>query len=228
MAGDLQVRETDSMARDVPLYGPQRSRFARYLERREERRPDPVFRECRRRVLEGLGGHVIEVGSGDGRSFEHYPSTVTSVLAVEPDPTARESAAERARSAAVPIDVVDGVAEALPAEDGVFDAAVVMGVLCSVPDPAAALPELHRVLRPGGVLRFWEHVRSERAAFRGFQRAVDALYWKRALGGCETTRDAVAAIRAAGFQIEAIERGFHSSSRLTITSAPYVLGVARR
>jgi SAM-dependent methyltransferase len=216
------------MAGDVPLYGPQQSRFARYLERREERRPDLAARECRRRVLADLSGRVIEVGSGDGRSFEHYPSTVTSVLAVEPDPTARTRAAERARSAAVPIDVVYGVAEALPAEDGEFDAAVVMGVLCSVPEPAAALLELRRVLRPGGVLHFWEHVRSRHVAFRGLQRVVDALYWKRALGGCETTRDTVASIRAAGLELEALDRGFHSSSLLTITSAPYVLGVARR
>jgi SAM-dependent methyltransferase len=216
------------MAGDVPLYGPQQSRFARHLERREERRPDLVARECRPRVLEGLGGRVIKVGSGDGRSFEHYPATVTSVLAVEPDPTARVSAAERAQSAPVPIDVVGGVAEALPAEDGFFDAAVVMGVLCSVPDPAAALLELRRVLRPGGALHLWEHVRSRHVAFRGLQRAADALYWTRALGGCETTRDTEAAIRAAGFQIEALERGFHSSSLLTITSAPYLLGVARR
>jgi SAM-dependent methyltransferase len=215
------------MARDVSLYGPQQSRFARYLERREQRRPDPIFRECRRRVLAGLSGRVIEVGSGDGRSFEHYPSTVTSVLAVEPDPTARESAVERARSAAVPIDVVEGVAEALPADGGVFDAAVLMGVLCSVPDPAAALLELRRVLKPDGVLHFWEHVRSGHVVFRGLQHAVDALYWKRALGGCQTTRDTVASIRAAGFELETLERGFHSASLLTITSAPYALGTAR-
>ena len=123
---------------------------------------------------------------------------------------------------------MDGTAEALSAADGGFDAAVVMGVLCSVPDPAAALAELRRVLRPGGELRFWEHVRSGNRVFRGLQRAVDAAFWTRALGGCETTRDTEAAIRAAGFEPVALERGFHSSSLLTITSAPYILGVARR
>ena len=120
------------------------------------------------------------------------------------------------------------MAEALPADDGAFDAAVVMGVLCSVPDPAAALRELQRVLRPGGELRFWEHVRSRHAAFRVVQRAVDALFWTRALGGCETTRDTEAAIRAADFRIVELDRGFHASSLLTITCAPYALGVARR
>ena len=215
------------MTRREALYGPRQSRFAAYLERRERRRPDPVARELRRRLLAGLRGRVLEVGSGDGRSFQHYPETVTRLLAVEPDATARTAAVERARSAAVPIEIVDGVADALPAAKASFDAAVVMGVLCSVPDPAVALAELRRVLVPGGELRFWEHVRSRNVLFRSVQRTGDALFWTRALGGCRTTRDTRAAIRAAGFEVVDVERGFHSSSLLTITSAPYVLGVAR-
>jgi SAM-dependent methyltransferase len=210
-----------------PLYGPQQSRFARYLERREQRRPDQVHRELRRKLLAGLRGVVVEVGSGDGRSFEHYPPGVERVLAVEPDATARIAAEERARAAAVPIEVVGGVAEAIPAGDGSFDTGVMMGVLCSVPDPVAALAELRRVLVPDGEFRFWEHVRSGNPAFRLVQRSADALFWTKALGGCRTTRDTEATIRAAGFRVESLERGFHSSSVLTITSAPYVLGVAR-
>jgi SAM-dependent methyltransferase len=210
------------------LYGPQQSRFARYLEQRELRKPDPVARELRRRVLAGLRGRVIEVGSGDGRSFEHYPPEVEHLLAVEPDPTARAAAAERASAAPVQIEIVDGDAAALPAEDGAFHAAVVMGLLCSVPDPAAALRELRRVLVAGGELRLWEHVRSNNVAFRGLQRAFDALFWTRALGGCQTTRDTEAAIKAAGFRFEFLDHGFHSSSLLTITTAPYLIGIARR
>lgn len=171
---------------------------------------------------------MVEVGSGDGRSFEHYPPGVVHVLAVEPDQTAREIAAQRAVAAAVPIEVVDGDAAELPAPDGTFDAAVVSGLLCSVPDPGTALRELRRVLKDGGELRFWEHVRSSHAAFRLLQRAFDELFWTRSLGGCETTRDTAAAIAAAGFEIVTLEHGFHSSSIVTITTAPYILGTARR
>jgi SAM-dependent methyltransferase len=214
------------MTTRAPLYGPQQSRFARYLERREQRRPDLAAREFHRRLRASLRGRVIEPGCGDGHTFEHYPPEVERVVAVEPDPTARAAAAECALSVSVPIDVVDGVAEALPAEDGGFDAAVVTGVLCTVPDPAGALRELRRVLAPGGELRFWEHVRSSNRAFRALQRAADALFWTEALGGCETTRETTAAIRDAGFELVTLDRGFHSSSLLTITSGPYIFGIA--
>jgi SAM-dependent methyltransferase len=167
------------------------------------------------------------VGCGDGRAFAHYPPEVESVLAVEPDPTARAAAAESARAARVPIEVVDGVAAPLPAAHGSFDAAVAVWVLCSVPDPADALAELRRVLVRNGELRFFEHVRSRHLPFRAVQHAADRVFWTRALGGCRTTRDTERAIRTAGFRIESLEHGFHSSSLLTVTSAPYILGTAR-
>jgi ubiquinone/menaquinone biosynthesis C-methylase UbiE len=222
-----RVGETAGMTSPPPLYGSEQSRFARYLERRETRNPDPVARELRRQLIAGLRGRVIEVGCGDGRNFEHYLPQVTQVVGVEPDPNARAAAAERAAEAQVPIEIVEGVASPLPAEDASFDAALIVWVLCSVPDPAAALQELRRVLVPGGELWFYEHVRSENTAFRALQRAGDALFWTRALGGCETTRDSVRAIEDAGFEIASLDRGFQASTVLTITAAPYVLGVAR-
>ena len=222
-------RPRDARLRYVPdasLYGCQQSRFARLLVERESRRPDPVARALRARLLSGLRGRVIEIGCGDGRAFEHYPPEVNAVLAVEPDAVARAVAERRAADVGVPIEVVAGLAEKLPAEDQAFDAAVAVWVLCSVPDPMAALREIARVLTPEGELRFYEHVRSPNIAFRGLQSAIDSVYWTRALGGCRTTRNTERAIRAAGFQVEWLEHGFHSSSLLTITSAPYILGVA--
>ena len=210
------------------LYGPGQSRFARYLERRERERPDPVANELRRRVLAGLCGRVLEVGCGDGRSFEHYPTSVAQLVAVEPDPSARAVAVERAHATDVPIDVIEGTAEALPAKEGAFASVVSMGVLCTVPDPITALAEIRRVLEPSGELRFWEHVRSSRLLLRLLQRSLDAVFWTRALGGCQTTRDTAAAIATSGFEFVWLDHGFHSSSLLTITSAPYIVGSARR
>lgn len=211
----------------APLYGSEQSRFARYLERREQRRPDPTFHALRRRLLAGAAGDVLELGCGDGRSFEHYGPGTARVLALEPDPTARGVALERARAAVVPIEVAAGDAGRIPADDGAFDTVVLLSVLCTVPDPAAALGEVRRVLKPQGRLLFLEHVASRNRLFRGLQSLLDRLFWTRALGGCRTTRDTEAAIRAAGFDVGPLERGFHSSSPLTITSAPYVLGTAR-
>jgi SAM-dependent methyltransferase len=221
--GDATLRPVS----DASLYGPRQSRFAGFLERREVRRPDPVARALRAKLLGGVRGRVIEIGCGDGRAFEHYPPEVEAVLAVEPDPVARATAEQRASEASVPIEVVAGIAEQLPAQDRTFDSAVAVWVLCSVPDPTTALREIGRVLVPSGEFRFYEHVRSPHVTFRGLQHAIDSLYWTRALGGCRTTRDTESVIRAAGFNITSLERGFHSSSLLTITSAPYILGVAR-
>jgi ubiquinone/menaquinone biosynthesis C-methylase UbiE len=212
---------------EVSLYGSSQSRFARLLERRESRRPDPIARELRRRLLAGLRGRVIEIGCGDGRAFEHYPREVEAVVAIEPDPVARATAEQRAAEAPVPIEVVDATAERLPVPDRTFDAAIAVWVLCSVPEPTIALHEIRRVLTPGGELRFYEHVRSPNAPFRMLQHTIDRLYWTRALGGCQTTRDTESAIRAQGFRFVSLDHGFHSSSLLTITSAPYILGIAQ-
>ena len=170
---------------------------------------------------------MIEVGCGDGRNFELYPSEVELVVAVEPDPTARNEASRRAAECATRIEVREGPAENLPIADASFDAAVSCWLLCSVPDRAAVLRELRRTLSIGGELRFYEHVRSRHRLFRTLQRVVDALYWSRLLGGCRTMLDNEKAIREADFEIVALERGFHSSSLLTLPSAPYILGSAR-
>jgi ubiquinone/menaquinone biosynthesis C-methylase UbiE len=183
--------------------------------------------EHRRRMLEGLSGRVIEVGAGNGLNFPLYPAAVEKVLAVEPEPLLRKAALEEAQRAPVEIEVVAGLASNLPANDGSHDAAVASLVLCTVPDQAEALAELHRVLRPDGELRFYEHVIANGGFFRGFQRFSDATYWPHVAGGCHMARDTTAGIARAGFQVERIER-FPFSPSAIVPSLPHILGVARR
>lgn len=181
--------------------------FARFYDRvsraAAERDPERTAR-YRARLLGGLAGRVIDVGAGNGLIFAHYPAGVTEVVAVEPDDLLRAKAGRAAAAASVPVTVLPGHADQLPAGDGAFDAAVVSLVLCSVPDPATALAEIGRVLRPGGVLRFFEHVRSPRP-LRGRLEGLVSPAWSRAAGGCRLDRDLVAAMEAAGFTIETIE-----------------------
>jgi len=183
----------------------------------------------RRRVLAGLSGRVAEVGAGSGIHFRHYPSSVTEVIAVEPEPTLRAMAAEAARTAPVPVRVVAGVAEALPLEDASVDAGVCVALLCSVDDPAAVLAELARVIRPGGELRFLEHVASPRPRAAALQRALDRSgVWRRMMAGCRTARRSDEAIARAGFAIEEIDRFGFRPTPLDTPVAPKVLGRARR
>jgi ubiquinone/menaquinone biosynthesis C-methylase UbiE len=182
--------------------------------------------ELRRELLAGASGRVVEVGAGNGINFEHYPAGVHELIAVEPEPYLRAQAERAAEGAPVPVQVVEGVADSLALAPGSVDAVVVSGVLCSVPDQRAALAEFRRVLRPGGELRFYEHVRSRRPGFARWQQRVDPL-WSRLMGGCHTSRDTVAAITAVGFQLERCRAfGFPPEARVYPVT-PRVLGVAR-
>ncbi len=182
----------------------------------------------RQELLAGLSGRVIEVGAGTGVNFAFYPASVTEVVAVEPEPYLRSLAGQAARTAPVPVAVTDGVAERLPAEDASFDAGVVSLVLCSVRDPTRALSELFRVIRPGGALRFYEHVRANSPGLARLQRMVDALFWPRMFGGCHTSRDTRATIEEAGFVIESCREFPFKSCFLLAPVSPNILGTARR
>ena len=177
----------------------------------------------RREALAPARGRVIEVGAGHGENFRLYPSEVQEVLAVEPEPYLREKALAAAAQAPVPVRVVDGVAERLPAGDGEFDVAVASLVLCSVPDQAVALAEIRRVLKPGGRLLFYEHVISQDAGLARRQRRIAPL-WRRIGGGCNLHRDTPAAIAAAGFEIESLRR---FDLDVPMPTKPHVIGVAR-
>ena len=208
---------------DIP-----RPRFARMYVKAAARADRRGATQHRRALLQDLSGRVVEVGAGNGLNFAHYPATVTEVVAIEPEPTLRAIAQQAAARAPVPVSVREGTADAVPLEDGEMDAAVASLVLCSVPDQARALAELHRVLRPGGELRFYEHVIARCQPKRAILQLADRSgLWPAIAGGCHPARDTGAAIEAAGFTIERCERfGFRASA--VEPSVPHILGIARR
>jgi ubiquinone/menaquinone biosynthesis C-methylase UbiE len=200
--------------------------FARFFHRFCGRDRGQGERELRRELLSGIRGRVVEVGVGNGISFDHYPDSVAELIAVEPEPYLRRQAEKAAAGAAIPVKVVPGVAASLGLATGSVDVVVVCGVLCSVSDQREALAEFRRVLGVGGELRFYEHVRSRRPGFARWQGWVDAP-WSRAMGGCHTNRDTLAAIADAGFRIERC-RGFSfPPSAGAYPVAPRILGLAR-
>jgi ubiquinone/menaquinone biosynthesis C-methylase UbiE len=212
-----------SATSDLPRPG-----FARMYQRSSRTAERRGATEHRRRLLDALSGTVLELGAGHGLNFPHYPDEVIEVIAVEPEPTLRAEAAKTATSTPVPIRVLAGVADHVPLEDESVDAAVASLVLCSVPDQDRALAELHRVVRPGGELRFYEHVIPNCQPKRLLLQALDRSgLWPRVAGGCHPARDTTAMIARSDFEIQTIERIMFAASRLE-PSIPHILGTARR
>ena len=180
----------------------------------------------RRRLLARLRGTVVEVGAGHGGNFALYPPTVTSVLAVEPEPTFRSHAVAAAEEASVPVTVVDATAEALPASDGSVDAVVFSLVLCSVSSVPVALEEARRVLRPRGTLVAYEHVRSANRVIARLEDVI-APAWSLLAAGCHPNRDPVAALGDAGFAVQDVDR-FPFSPRRGVPATAHVLVQASR
>ncbi|WP_329201022.1 class I SAM-dependent methyltransferase [Streptomyces sp. NBC_01435] len=182
----------------------------------------------RSELLADLSGRVIEIGAGNGLNFAHYPPAVSEVVAIEPERSLRQLAVRAAVRAGIPVDVVPGTAEALPVKSEAFDGAVASLVLCTVRDVERSLAELVRVLRPGGELRFFEHVRADDRAMAATQWALDRTVWPLVTGGCHTGRDTLAAIERAGFVVEAYRRVRMPEWGVRLPTSACVLGTARR
>ncbi|MFE1886279.1 class I SAM-dependent methyltransferase [Streptomyces diastatochromogenes] len=182
----------------------------------------------RERLLAGLSGRVIEIGAGNGLNFAHYPAAVAEVVAIEPEPLLRKLALESALRAQVPVDVVPGAAEALPVKSEAFDAVVLSLVLCSVRDVTRALGEARRVLKPGGEVRFFEHGQGGGRVMTLAQRTLDRRLWPALNGGCHLSREPVAALREAGFELGPLRRMLLPERGPTLPTSYCVLGTAWR
>ncbi len=178
----------------------------------------------RRRLVEEAGGEVLEIGAGTGRNLPLY-RTAERVIALEPDPAMRARARQSAREARVPVEVVEGDAMDLPFPEASFDAVVFSLVLCTLPDLERALTEARRVLRPGGKLRFYEHVRAAEPRLARWQDRLERP-WGWIGRGCHPNRDPAAAVAAAGFIVVSLEE-FDFPAMPPIVR-PHVVGIAER
>ncbi len=192
---------------------------------------EACFRDWRGELLARLHGEVLEIGAGTGANVDRYPASVRRVVFTEPDRLMRKRlkaklTEARADGSFLPVsaDVLPDSGSELSAADASFDAVVATLVLCSVPDPAAVLAELRRVLKPGGRLVFLEHVAADDKPDRlKWQRRVEPV-WKRVVGGCHLTRRTADTIAEAGFTIEAITR--ESARKATPLVRPTIRGTA--
>lgn len=177
----------------------------------------------RTEALRAAHGRLLVVGLGPGHDLAHLPPAVTEVVAIEPAASMRRIATRR--TAAKPVRLIAGIGERLPLPDDSVDSVLLALVLCSVDNPAAVLSEVGRVLRPGGVVCVFEHVRAREGSPFGRMQDRLARPWARIAGGCEPHRRTRQAFEAAGYDTSAL------ADRTLVLNvpllAPTLIGVAR-
>jgi SAM-dependent methyltransferase len=160
------------------------------------------MRRRRRELLRTATGRTLEIGGGTGLNLAHYPADLPELIVAEPEATMRQRLEERVARAGSRVRVLDAPAERLPLADDSIDTVVSTLVLCTVDDPAAALSEIVRVLRPGGQLLFIEHVRSQSHGLAWCQDRL-ARGWQRFAEGCRCNRPTARLMAASGLSVEA-------------------------
>jgi ubiquinone/menaquinone biosynthesis C-methylase UbiE len=181
--------------------------FAHFYDRALRATEENGLGAMRGELLAGARGRVIEIGAGTGVNLELYGDGVEDLTLVEPDPhmgaQLRKQLADR-HGDPLPAQLVVAPAEELPFPDDTFDTAVATLVLCTIPDPVAAIAELARLLRPGGRLLFIEHVRAEDLSSARWQDRLEKP-WRFLADGCHCNRDTEANLRASSFKVEEID-----------------------
>lgn len=200
--------------------------FTAWYGRLMRRIDESGLRETRRDLLREAHGRVLDLGSGTGSNLPLFPTAVEELVLTEPSAhmlrVLRRKVDESGRGA---VELVQATAERLPFEDASFDCVTCTMVICTMPDPAAGLDEVARVLKPGGKLLFLEHVRSEDP---GFARTQDRLErpWRFIADGCHCNRDSLAIVEASTLQVEHFERGHMPMAPLFMK--PLIIGSAVR
>lgn len=170
-----------------------------------------VERVIRERVCSGLHGEVVEIGFGSGLNLAYYPPTVTKIYAVEPSAVALRLAEPRMAACAAAVEPAGLTGEHLELPSESFDAVVSTWTLCTIPNLAAALGEVRRILKPDGVFRFVEHGHSPDAGVARWQDRLDPLE-QRIAGGCHLNRRIDEAIQGAGFAFDQLDTYYSSGA----------------
>jgi ubiquinone/menaquinone biosynthesis C-methylase UbiE len=184
------------------LWGPL---FARGYDRFTKSTEDAGLRDRRKTLLARARGRTLEIGAGTGINLELYPESVTELVLIEPDEHMRHQLEAKVSAAGRRAEVMDAGAERLPVADSSVDTAVATLVLCTIPDPQAALAELARVLAPEGRLLFMEHVRADDPNSARWQDRLERP-WGWFGRGCHPNRDTLATIEASSLQVSELER----------------------
>jgi ubiquinone/menaquinone biosynthesis C-methylase UbiE len=162
----------------------------------------PMISALRRQVIPQAAGRVLEVGIGTGLNLRFYDrAKVQALVGIDPAQQMHRLARRRSERVGLPVDLRQLTAERLPLDAASFDCVVCTYTLCSVGDPAAALGEMRRVLRPGGRLLFAEHGLAPDAGVARWQTKLEP-FWSRIAGGCHLTRDVPLLLRDAGFRTD--------------------------
>jgi ubiquinone/menaquinone biosynthesis C-methylase UbiE len=180
--------------------------FAALYDRNFKAAEEAGLREMRRRLLARAGGRVLELGAGTGLNLDLYPEKVRELLMLEPDPHMAKRLRATAAASPRPVSVSEAPAERLPFEGSSFDTVVATLVFCTVPDPAATLAEVARVLKPDGKLLFLEHVRANDPRLARWQDRLEKP-WRFIGDGCHCNRDTIATIESSPLRLEDVERG---------------------
>lgn len=162
------------------------------------------MREVRARLCSGLSGDVVEIGFGTGLNAPYYPDAVTAVAAVEPSGLCMRMAQPRIADTSVKVELAGLTGEQLDLPSEEFDAALSTWTLCTIPNVAAALGEVRRVLKPGGRFHFVEHGHAPDAGVARWQARIEPP-WKRLAGGCHLTRRIGELVDGAGFHLESLD-----------------------
>ena len=184
------------------LWGPV---FARLYDKMTQSSEEAGLRDKRRALLARAQGRTLEIGAGTGANLELYPDAVTELVIIEPDEHMRRRLEAKLGGVGRKVEVAAAGAESLPFPDGSFDTAVATLVLCTIPDPDAALREVARVLKPDGRLLFLEHVRAEDAGTARWQDRLERP-WGWFGRGCHPNRDTLATIEASQLEVAEVER----------------------